>query len=112
MRERNDPLRVTRHGSRNATGCSRGQTKQTKETTITMEPLILDEFRQGLTQIKTGVQNTQNEITDLCASLTQVQREHEQTRAELDKLRKAQLAGVGRPILRANQVVSEACARH
>ena len=38
-----------------------------------MEPLILDEFRQGLTQIKTGVQNTQNEITDLCASLTQVQ---------------------------------------
>ncbi len=77
-----------------------------------MELPIIDEFRQGLTQIRTGVQNTQNEITDLSAALTEVQRDHEQTRADLDKLRKAQLTGVGRPILRANQVVSEPCARH
>src|SRR6185436_12888863 len=77
-----------------------------------METPIIDEFRQGLTQIRTGVANTQNEITDLSAALKEVQRDHEDTRTQLDKLRKTQLAGHGRPILRAGQVVSEACARH
>jgi HK97 family phage major capsid protein len=77
-----------------------------------METPIIDEFRQGLTQIRTGVEQTQHDVTDLSAALKEVQREHEQTRTQLDQLRKTQLAGGGRPILRAGQVVSEACARH
>src|SRR5689334_2454637 len=77
-----------------------------------MEPTIIDEFRQGLTQIRTGVESTQNEITDLNTALKEVQRDHEETRKQLEKVRKAQLAGIGKPVLRAGQVVSDACARH
>ena len=77
-----------------------------------METPIIDEFRQGLTQIRTGVESTQNEITDLSAALKDVQRDNDEIRKQLDKLRKTQLAGGGRPILRAGQVVSEPCARH
>src|SRR6185503_13728913 len=85
--------------------------KQTKRKP-NMETPIIDEFRQGLTQIRTGVESTQNEITDLSAALKDVQRDNDEIRKQLDKLRKTQLAGGGRPILRAGQVVSEPCARH
>lgn len=77
-----------------------------------MEPTIIDEFRQGLTQIRTGVEQTQHEITDLNSALQQVRSDNEKTRNELEKLRRTQLSGNGKPILRAGQAVSEACARH
>jgi HK97 family phage major capsid protein len=77
-----------------------------------MEPTIIDEFRQGLTQIQSGVEQTRHEVTDLNTALREVQRENEETRKQLEKLRKSQLSGQGKPILRPGQVVSEACARH
>jgi len=77
-----------------------------------METTMIDEFRQGLTQIRTGVERTQHEIGDLNAALKEVRNESEETRKQLEKLRKAQLAGLGKPLLRASQVVSEGCARH
>ena len=77
-----------------------------------MEPTIIDEFRQGLTQIRSGVQQTQHDINGLNIALSEVQRENEETRKQLEKLRKSQLTGTGKPILRPGQVVSEGCARH
>ena len=77
-----------------------------------MEPTIIDEFRQGLTQIRTGVQATQDDLADLNVALKEVQRDNDETRKQLDKLRKTQLAGLGKPVLRAGQAVSDGCARH
>jgi len=77
-----------------------------------MEPTIIDEFRQGLTQIRTGVQATQDDLADLNIALKEVQRDNDETRKQLDKLRKTQLAGLGKPVLRAGQAVSDGCARH
>src|SRR5438105_12708435 len=37
---------------------------------------------------------------------------NDETRNQLDKLRKTQLAGLGKPVLRAGQAVSDGCARH
>ena len=51
-----------------------------------MEPTIIDEFRQGLTQIRTGVEATQNEITDLNTALKEVQRDNEETQSQSSPL--------------------------
>jgi len=77
-----------------------------------MEPTIIDEFRQGLTQIRNGVEQTQHEINDLNSALNEVRRDNDETRKQLEKLRKTQLSAAGKPILRPGQVVSEGCARH
>jgi len=77
-----------------------------------METETVNEFRQGLTQIRTGVENVRGEVTDLNAALKQVRDENDETRKQLDKLRKTQLAGLGKPSLHAGQVVSDGCARH
>ena len=73
-----------------------------------MEPTIIDEFRQGLTQIRTGVQATQDDLADLNIALKEVQRDNDETRKHLEKFRKTQLAGLGKPVLRAGQAVSGA----
>ena len=52
-----------------------------------MEPTIIDEFRQGLTQIRSGVEQTQHELSDLNTALKEVQRDNEETRLLLPEIR-------------------------
>src|SRR5204863_1916359 len=78
-----------------------------------METVIIEEFRKGITDIKSGIQETQQDVANIESSLKSVQDENQKLQCELDKVRKQLLLRATSPSApRRSGFVSEQCARH
>lgn len=86
---------------------------------------VVEEFRKGFGEIKTGIEDTRKEfkelktladgtkkdVGDLQSELKNLAKENEELKKHLDKLRKQQIAGLSKMLLRPGQEVSEECAK-
>src|SRR5436309_7116994 len=78
-----------------------------------METIIIEEFRKGITDIKSGIHETQEDVTNLQSTIKSVQDENQKLHCELDKVRKQLLLRATSPSApRRPGLVSEQCARH
>jgi HK97 family phage major capsid protein len=78
-----------------------------------MEPTVIEEFRKGITDIQSGIANTQKDLTSVKSNVQTVQDENARLKSELDSVRKQLLArGPIGQTQRRPGFVSDACARH
>ena len=77
-----------------------------------MEPIIIEQFRKGITDIQSSIASTQTDVTHVKSHLQIVQDENARLKSELDSLRAQSLARAVASGPRRPGVVSDACARH
>jgi len=79
-----------------------------------METTIIEEFRQGLTEIKDGITRTDQNVTELNTGVKKLQDENERLQADFNKLRRfylgRQSSGARQAAIRPG-LVSDDCAK-
>src|ERR1051325_9189692 len=80
-----------------------------------METTIIDEFRQGLTEIKDGITRTDQNVVELNAGVKKLQEENERLQTDFNKIRRFYIgrqaaSGAPRPAIRPG-LVSDDCAK-
>src|SRR6266699_2573462 len=77
-----------------------------------METTVIEEFRNGLTEIKEGITNTEKTVTGLTDGMKKLKEENQTAQAEMNKIRRLiSLRGSLSPSGRTPGLVSDEFAR-